>query len=797
MNNTQTTKKRILFWKIPFFILVSVMVLYLIFGEIFLPREVEFDDSQAKVYDESWVWLKPDGTSEQVEVPNRFAVEKGTPVVLETVLPDYVCQNTYIGIRSTRQEMQIYIDGELRTEFTTKDTRLFGVYNPVAYVFIPVGSEDAGKVMRVSAASTSTYSGVMSEVYYGDYTSLWILYVRENFIPVVLALFLLLFSVIIIIFSIISRIIIKRYIEIEHLGWAGLMLAVWMLCESRLRQLIFPNISVASDVSFIAATLMIFPFCGYYNSVQKFRYRKMYYAVYTVILSIFLVNCTLHILGIKDFSDTMFITHGCILLGFLTVGLGMFRDFRRKKLGEYRLVFVGYCVLLAAGADEIVRIYYSGSHNEALAAATVTLFAIAAFKAGQDILQMEREKQDALSVSQAQNNFLANMSHEIRTPINTIIGMNELILREGTEPQIKEYAVNVGNAGRMLLTLVNDILDFTKMESGNVELVENTYHLASLLNDEVQMIREKADKKGLQLNVSIDENLPANLIGDEVRIKQVLTNLLTNAVKYTEKGSVTLMVLGNWQSADKFMLKMCVQDTGMGMHEEDVKHLFDRFSRFDRKKNSTIEGSGLGMAITKCLIDMMNGQISVESTYGEGSVFTVTIPQTAVNKAPLGNLQQAYQQETISRKQYRESFHAPDARILVVDDNRMNLAVAKGLLKRTEIKVDTAGSGLECLSMTRAKKYHLILMDHMMPEMDGIETFHRLQAEEDNPNRQTPVIALTANAISGSREEYIKEGFVDYISKPIDALKLENTLLMYLPKELVLMKEPGEDSAAE
>lgn len=797
MNNTQKTKKRILYWKIPFFILVSVMILYFIFGEIFLPREVELHASRAKEYDGSWVWLKPDGTSEQVEVPNKFAVEKGTPVVLETVLPDYIRENTYIGIRSTRQEIQVYIDGELRTEFTTKDTRLFGVYNPVAYVFIPVNSGDIGKVMRISAASTSTYSGVISKICYGEYSSLWMLYTRENFVPVILAFLLFLFSFIIIIFGIISKIIVKRYVEIEHLGWAGLMLAIWMLCESKLRQLIFPNISVASDVSFIAATLMIFPFCGYYNSVQKYRYCKMYYTVYSIILFVFISNCVLHMTGIKDFSDTMFITHGCIFLGFMTIGVGMFRDFRSKKLKEYRLVFAGYCVLLTAGVDEIVRIYHSGSHNEALAVSTVTLLAIAAFKAGQDIMQMEREKQDALSVSQAQNNFLANMSHEIRTPINTIIGMNELILREGTEQQIKEYAVNVGNASRMLLTLVNDILDFTKMESGNVELVENTYHLASLLNDEVQMIREKADKKGLQLNVSIDENLPANLIGDEVRIKQVMTNLLTNAIKYTEKGSVTLMVLGSWQSADKFMLKICVQDTGMGMHEEDVKHLFDRFSRFDRKKNSTIEGSGLGMAITKCLIDMMKGEIIVESTYGEGSEFTVMIPQTAVNKAPLGNLQQAYQQETISRKQYRESFHAPDARILVVDDNRMNLAVAKGLLKRTEIKVDTAGSGLECLSMTRAKKYHLILMDHMMPEMDGIETFHRLQLEEDNPNRQTPVIALTANAISGSREEYIKEGFVDYISKPIDALKLENTLLMYLPKELVLMKESEDDSEAE
>ncbi len=450
---------------------------------------------------------------------------------------------------------------------------------------------------------------------------------------------------------------------------------------------------------------------------------------------------------------------------------------------------------MAAVSIEVAGIYLAQNRSETMVMASILLFIMAMLKTGQDISELEREKQEALATNRTKTNFLANMSHEIRTPINTIIGMNQMILRESTQEEILEYASNVDNASKLLVTLVNDILDFSKIESGKIEIVEKSYQLASLLNDEIHLLETKAEKKNLQIVVSIDESLPSALVGDDMRIRQVITNLITNAVKYTKEGSIALTAYGEWMDYEKFVLKVAVQDTGMGIRKEDQERLFQRFVRFDIQKNSTIEGSGLGLAITKRLVDLMHGEIRVESEYGKGSTFFVSIPQEVVSFGPVGNLESAYHNEVSSRKKYHEAFHAPEARILVVDDNTMNLAVVKGLLKRTEIVIDTATSGMECLRMTRGSKYHLIFMDHMMPEMDGIQTFHHLREEKDNPNSDTKVIALTANAIAGSREEYLREGFIDYISKPVDAAELEIVLMSYLPEELVITAQKEQERA--
>ncbi len=397
------------------------------------------------------------------------------------------------------------------------------------------------------------------------------------------------------------------------------------------------------------------------------------------------------------------------------------------------------------------------------------------------------EEQRARAASDAKSNFLANMSHEIRTPINAILGMNEMILRETKNAQIRDYAQNIEGAGRTLISLINDILDFSKIESGSMEIVESEYDLSSVVNDVVNMIQVKANEKKLKFNIKVNPDLPDNLFGDGMRLRQIMVNILNNAVKYTQQGSVTLDINGNLMGRDQLQLLISVTDTGIGIKEEDLGKLFLKFHRFDENLNRNIEGSGLGLAITYSLLQIMNGEIDCRSTYGEGSTFTVLLPQKIIKHEAIGDFRSRYQSNTRDRLTYRESFRAPEARILVVDDTPVNHLVIKELLKQTQIKIDTAMSGKECLEMVQSQQYDVILLDFRMPEMDGIETLHIMRSMGEFLNAKTPVVALTANAVTGARERFLNEGFDEYMIKPVDGAKLEELLMKYLPTSKMLV----------
>ncbi|MBQ9441924.1 MAG: response regulator [Selenomonadaceae bacterium] len=403
---------------------------------------------------------------------------------------------------------------------------------------------------------------------------------------------------------------------------------------------------------------------------------------------------------------------------------------------------------------------------------------------------------EADAANKAKSKFLSNMSHEIRTPINAILGMDEMILREAIAPNIVEYAENIQNAGNTLLGIVNDILDFSKIEAGKMEIIPVEYSLSSLLNDLVNMIQTRANKKGLTFKINAERTLPTELYGDEIRLKQIVTNILTNAVKYTENGSVILTVTGKKVFGEnKIKMIFSVKDTGIGIKEEDIKKLFSAFERIEEKRNRSVEGTGLGMNITQRLLTMMGSTLQVHSVYGEGSEFTFEVEQKIVNPHPLGNFEENYKHALSQHKKYREKFTAPKAKILVVDDTVMNLTVVKGLLKQTKIQIDTADSGYEALTMVTKKRYDLIFLDHRMPGLDGIETLQHMKDLPGNLNHDVPTISLTANAISGARKQYIDAGFQDYLTKPIDSDKLESMLIEYLPAEKVhLHKNDDEDS---
>ena len=410
-------------------------------------------------------------------------------------------------------------------------------------------------------------------------------------------------------------------------------------------------------------------------------------------------------------------------------------------------------------------------------------------------IDKEKKERDALinlserafAASEAKSSFLSNMSHEIRTPINAILGMNEIILRESKDSEIISYAESIKTAGSTLLGIINDILDFSKIEAGKIEIIPVNYDLSSLINDLVNMIHIKADDKGLSLFLEFDKNLPKILYGDEVRIKQVITNILTNAVKYTEKGSVTFSI-GFKRLADEsdsVILLVTVKDTGIGIKPEHMNKLFAEFQRIDEERNRNIEGTGLGMAITQNLLYLMKSNLKVESIYGLGTKVSFELKQKVIKWEPLGDYEASYKATLKERKKYREKFTAPTAQVLVVDDNSMNLMVFKNLLKQTKMKIDTAINGDEGIFLTQGTKYDLIFLDHMMPDKDGIETLHELRTQNENPNCHTPAICLTANAISGAKEKYIAAGFDNYLTKPINPDKLEEMLLEYLPTEKV------------
>lgn len=405
-----------------------------------------------------------------------------------------------------------------------------------------------------------------------------------------------------------------------------------------------------------------------------------------------------------------------------------------------------------------------------------------------DALRKEkRSQQEAEAANMAKSSFLANMSHEIRTPINAILGMNEMILREEKDPAIRGYAGNIQASGNSLLSIVSDVLDISKIESGKLEIIPVDYEVNSLISDCCNMAAGRAKAKELELLVECADNVPMKLCGDETHIRQIIMNLLTNAVKYTENGTVKLIVSGRFTDGG-FVLKVDVSDTGIGIAEENLPQLFTQFQRFDLQRNRNIEGTGLGLSIVKRLCDLMSGTITARSVLGSGSTFTVELPQKVVDSTPCGGVNLNY--SAGAEHEYHHSFEAPEAKILAVDDLPVNLLVIANLLKETRIKIDTAGSGRECMDKCSQQKYDLILMDHMMPEMDGVLTFEKLHGDKSSPNFETPVIMLTANALAGMREQYMDVGFADYVSKPVRGAKLEEAIRRNLPESLIKPASP-------
>lgn len=774
------------FIKYLFLLLTVLFFTYVIAGQLILPGDKLDNRNLCEEYNGEWYSVNEDGSCTLIGLPGKI----GHNYIIETTIPEGLNENiTSLCIRS--QDLKAYLDGEMIYSYSTRDNRWFGVTSPESYINIPINRDDAGKVLRIESLSDS---GILYQPYIGSELGIWVYIIKMYAGELAAAAITLIMGGLTVIISKIFGIVKKKNMDITYLGLGVFLAALWIITNSVLRQIIFPNLSIADDTPFLMVMLLPFPFIIFMDKIQSERYSKLYFGSEIIMAAIDIICCSLYIAGVCELVNVfMYVALGC-LLSIETVVVTFVIDMVKGRIKEYKYVAIGlFGAIISATAQLLIYFNRTGIfRGTILAAGLLFLLCGAAIHTVNNLFSIERDKTAAVLANEAKGKFLAKMSHEIRTPINAVLGMDEMILRESRELAIREYALDIQSAGKSLLSIINDILDISKIESGKMEIIPVEYDFSSMIHDTVNMISIKAKGKTLELVTEVDENLPSRLIGDDIRIRQILINLLNNAVKYTEKGSVTLAVSGQ-TNGEEITLHFEVRDTGIGIKKEDLPKLYEQFTRIEEARNRNIEGSGLGMSITVQLLGLMGSHIDVSSVYGEGSCFYFDLKQGVKDKTPIGNLSERIKEQE-QEYQFKTGVMAPEADILVVDDNAVNRKVVRNLLKGTLIRIDEADSGEQCLEKVVNKKYDMIFLDHMMPGLDGIETLHAMKTLEGNMNNGVPVIALTANAVTGAKEMYLSEGFDAFLSKPIMYTKLEKMIIQYLPEEKIVEGSMEEDA---
>lgn len=746
----------------------------------------ELSSQRVNVLNRGWVQVMPDGTRNPVEFPLTTEYAKGEYIVFECVIPEDVSDHDWLGVRSHHQDLCVYIDGELRESFVQDKGGIYRKAIASRNTYTPVFSEDAGKTLRFEFIRDDSKKREFAPVYYGQKIGMVAYFLKSNASSFILAVFFAILGIICMITGCAIRIATKNEIQIDHLGWGLFLVALWDVTQSEFRDMIFANIKSISIVPSISLLLFPVAFALYFNNITKDRYRPLFGIYTTISLASGCTILALQINRIHDFYETLGYIFTMIYLLFAIMIYCIIKDKKSGNLNTYRLVSYGLYGMAIIGSFQIYTFVSADASKSGtfLCAGACCFVIFALVQALRSVMAMDMEKKAALRTADMKTQFLASMSHEIRTPINAVLGMNEAILRESSEENILGYASDVNHAGKLLLSLINDILDFSKLDSGKMTLVMGEYKLTELISSVYNLVSTRAKEKNLDLKVQVQKNMPNVCYGDEVRIQQVITNLMTNAVKYTNRGMVSLNVFGE-RIGDDITLNIHVTDTGIGIKDEDRDKLFSAFARLDESKNKKIEGTGLGLAITYQLVKLMGGEITIDSRYGAGSTFMVSIPQKCVGDSEVGDI--SFEQSVVhsQKKVLKDLFIAPDAKILVVDDVAVNLKVVTSLLKSTQLNIETTQNPLECLELVKKNKYDCILLDHMMPVKDGIETFREMKSYGDYINKDTPVIMLTANAITGAKEEYIVEGFADYVSKPFSVTNLQKALMNHIAPEKI------------
>ncbi len=778
-------------------VIILVLTVALFLYAMFLAdgaREAGVGDFTTYEITDGWTLRAADGSqTENVTLPMRVQETAGGTVQLINTLPSNIHSGMSLCYQTQQQDVTIYINGVERVSYLGETFSAKRKTPPNAYIFVALQDSDANGELVIEVVSKNTDSGHYHAVEYAYGNNIWFHVIKENAIMTAISVGLSLLGLVSIIAFFFNRRKVPSSKIVLYLGEAILAVGLWSLSESPLRQLLFRAPSYSAVFAYVFVEIMTAFALLYVDELQRHRYSRFYTLLETAILLQVLLNSLLSISGLAEYHSTLAYSHIWSALGIIVAISALLRDVRTGLVKEYSIIAIGMLSLTVASVIEMVNYYVSETPRLGLyiGAGLILLLGTTVLQTIHDAL-LDREKRTyADNANRAKSSFLANMSHEIRTPINAILGMDEMILRESSEEDILGYAADIETAGQTLLSLINDILDFSKVEEGKMEILPAQYDLSTLINDLVNMTRGRAEKKGLRFEVSVDKDTPHLLYGDAMRIRQCALNLLTNAVKYTEQGTVTLDVGYKKLSDEKISLIFRISDTGIGIKPEDIERLHSPFTRIEEARNRSIEGTGLGISITKRLLALMGSELSVESVYGKGSTFSFELEQPVDKWMPIQEFTAQFNTGAGGRTVYRESFHAPDARILVVDDMPVNLTLMRGLLKKTQMTIDVASSGPEAIQMVSKEHYDVVFVDHMMPGMDGIETLHELKKLPGTAD--TVFVALTANAISGSREQYLALGFADYLSKPVNGKGLELMLRDHLPPEKVLSVEPENE----
>lgn len=705
----------------------------------------------------------------------------------------------YLCFRVRAQEISIYINEELLYQKSYKDR--YWEYAKHLYLLhqVSMNGVQEGDTITVEVRSEGADFFNMQFPAVGDRYAL----VRYIMLKTRSSFLVCLAAVIIIIMNFVTRhspILTEKLHDVKSLHWMTIFLilsVVYISTDSGFMEIFIEKTGIISWLNgisqlFLPIPLIIFTKTAFFPGHKR----------YEVLAFLNFVVGVAGVAGYVFFADSM--TNFFPQLHFL-IAVSIVEciiSFVQEKTVFAAEVIIGFAAVLTGTAATVVA-YWSGIAEPAciffgygilvfsvcmLIWIVRSRYELEKLRSDAEHVFMERDKVAAEKANELKSKFISQMSHEIRTPLNAILGMNQLILREAADKNIKKYANNIQNAGDTLLGIINDVLDFSKIETGKIDIIESNYSLSAVLNDIVVMIQGRADTKGLALQVEVDGNIPDMLYGDEIRVKQVIINLMTNAVKYTKEGwvklSVRMKAMPHYLDDNSIVIMVSVSDSGIGIKDEERDKLFKEFERLDRQKTKNIEGTGLGLSITAQLVNLMNGKISVDSVYGEGSVFTIEIPQKIVEYAPIGDYRRRF--ETLSNEKQQEEQDSLDKlrftgkRVFVADDNEMNLEVIVALLEILDIRVEKASGGQEAINRLDEERYDLILTDDIMPEVGGRQVMRHIRENENSVSHDTPIVVLTANAIAGAREEYIALGFDDYMTKPIDIDVLQKILIKYL-----------------
>ncbi|MCR5654974.1 MAG: response regulator [Lachnospiraceae bacterium] len=717
---------------------------------------------------------------------------------ISAILPRTVGDNEYLFF-DTRIDVSVSINGEFRTDFVgERDVKTPGGAFKDFMMQVPLKAQDADEKIEIIRSAPGAEDEALPQFYIGTLAGFRSFQLKSGGPSFVLSLIVLTFAFVAFLVSIALTFLYKQRIDMLY-GVLGIfIIASWVITDSDLFPIVFGVNHINNILSYLLCLTMPLPLMIYLDSVQRGRYRKTTIVVAIVAILNATVWPILQFTKIITF-DQMRTPANMMLVLLACLGLFMLiMDAIKGNISGYRYTFIGFIGFLVGGILELLTVILEVTYIRKTSFMVIGLGFLLTFIVIQqvhDLHKVNLDKQHAIDISEAKTKFLASMSHEIRTPINAILGMNEMILRENEDETIDEYARSIKTSGKMLLMLVNDVLDFTKIEAGKLEIKESEFLMPEMLYDVLSLIKERAEEKSLTLECKITDEVPNELISDEFRIRQILVNLMNNAVKYTEKGTVTLKIGGEFTESG-YLLRFFVEDTGKGIPKEDQEHLFEAFSRADMKSNINVEGTGLGLAIVKSIVDSMEGDVGVDSEYGVGSTFWVKLPVKYQSRDLLKDDFMEHRSKQ-AESMAASSFSAPSANILAVDDNQSNLTIVKLFLKRDDIVPDLCNSGRRAIELCKEKKYDLILLDHMMPEPDGIETLHAIRKDADSLNKDTKAIVLTANAVAGSRQMYIREGFEDYLTKPLDSGVLEETIKKLLPTDKVIKKEEDNKAPAK